>query len=139
MNELLAMLLNLFRNQPDSEFLEVYASFDMLPVSSKSKKLFLVISPETFRMSQAFPDGNSGISPFTADFRFSLLSSMNTPHEKLLEYFYSVLVPKLHDSNCFLCEMQSDSPKIDLKLQKLVYSGLFRLKGLYIPEQEVLP
>ena len=139
MNELLSMLLNVFQNQPDLQYLEVYPSFDMLPLSSKSKKLFLVISPETFRMSQPFPDGKNNISPFTADFRFSLLASVNTPNEKLLECFYSVLVPKLHTANCFLYEMQSDSPKIDLKLQKLVYSGLFRLKGLYIPEQEVSP
>lgn len=139
MNELLSMLLNLLKNQPDLQYLEVYPSFDMLPLSSKSKKLFLVISPETFRLSEAFPDGNSGIAPFTADFRFSLLASMNTPSERLLESFYSVLVPKLHSANCFLYEMQSDSPKIDLKLQKLVYSGLFRLKGLYIPEQEDSP
>ncbi len=136
MHELLSMLMNLFASQSE---IEVYSSFDMLPLSSKSKKLFLVISPEVFQLNQPFSNGTANFSPFTADFRLSLLSAMNTPNDKLLEYFYSVLVPKLHAENCFLYEMQSDSPKIDLKLQKLVYSGLFRLKGLYIPEQEVSP
>ena len=139
MNELLNMLLTLLKNQSDFNYLEIYPSFDAVPVISKSKKLFLVISPECFRLDRAFPDGNANVAPFTADFRFSLLAPSTTPNEKLLEFFYAKLIPKLHSANCFLYEMQSEAPKFDVKLQKLTYSGLFRLKGIYLPSQEETP
>lgn len=138
MNELLQLFINLLKNQQNSHYFEVYSSFDAVPVSSKSKKLFIVISPESMKLSLPFSDNSGRIAPFTADFRFSLLAPMTTPNEKLLEFFYSVLVPALHSQNCFLYEMQSDSPKADYKLQKLVYSAVFRIKGLFLPDyQEV--
>ena len=135
MNELLSILLSLLRNQLP-RYTEIYPSFDAVPVSSKSRKLFTVISPQCFRLSQAFPDDNAGIAPFTADFRISLLAPLMTPNEKLLEFFYASLVPALHSANCFLYEMQSDTPKPDLQLQKLVYSATFRIKGLYLPDSQ---
>ncbi|MBR1555902.1 MAG: hypothetical protein IJ644_11010 [Oscillospiraceae bacterium] len=136
MNELLNMLLNLLKQQQDYPFFEVYPTFDAVPVSSKSHKLFVVLSPECFQLHQAFPDGNSGIAPFTATFRISVLAPAVTPAEKLLEFFYSVLVPVLHSANCFLSETQADAPKTDGRLQKLVYSGTFRLKGVYVPDND---
>ncbi len=135
MNELLSLLLSLLRNQLP-QYTEIYPSFDAVPVSSKSRKLFLVVSPQCFRLSQAFPDGSAGIAPFTADFRISLLAPLMTPNDKLLEFFYTSLVPALHSANCFLYEMQSDVPKPDLQLQKLVYSASFRIKGLYLPDSQ---
>lgn len=136
MNELLNMLLTLLKHQQDYPFFEVYPSFDAVPVSAKSRTLFVVLSPECFQLHQAFPDGNSGIAPFTATFRISVLAPAVTPGEKLLEFFYSVLVPVLHSSNCFLYETQSDAPKTDSRLQKLVYSASFRLKGIYVPDTD---
>lgn len=134
--ELLNILMNILQKNQDNPYFEIYPSFDALPVSGKSKKLFVVISPEIFKLSQAFPDGSSGISPFTADFRIYVLTSMTTPNEKLMEFFYSVIIPQMHSAHCFLYEMQSEAPKVDLKLQKLVYSGIFRLKGLYLPDKQ---
>jgi hypothetical protein len=140
MNELINMLTAMLENQPDCQYLEVYSSFDALPVSSKSKKLFLVITPECFCLNTAFPDGNAGgLAPFTADLKFSLLAPALTPSDKLLEFFYSVLMPKLHTANCFLYEMQAEAPKTDYRLQKLVYAGKFRIKGIYAPNREESP
>ena len=136
MNELLAMLLNLLKNQDDYPFFEVCSAFDAVPVAQKSKKLFVVVSPECFQLHPAFADGASGIAPFTATFRISVLAPAVTPSDKLLEFFYSVLVPVLHSANCFLSEMQSDALKTDSKLQKLVYSASFRLKGIYVPDTD---
>ncbi|MBR0483389.1 MAG: hypothetical protein IJJ69_01240 [Oscillospiraceae bacterium] len=142
MNELLNMLINLLKHQQEFPLFEVYPAFDAVPVSAKSRNLFVVLSPECFQLHQAFPDGNSSIAPFTATFRISVLAPAVTPSEKLLEFFYTVLVPILHSANCFLYETQADAPKTDGKLQKLVYSGTFRLKGVYVPDadsQEALP
>lgn len=134
MNELLNLLINLLKEHDD---VELYPSFDSVPISSKSKKIFVVISPESFTLNQPFPSGIGKITPFTADFRIYVLCPMLTPNHKLLEFFYSTIVPAMLSGNCFLTEMHSDSPQIDLKLQKAVYSGTFRLKGLSLPEQEV--
>lgn len=138
MNELLSLLINTLKaNQNPSHPFEVYPSFDSLPVSSKSRDFFIVISPEKFQLNPPYPGTSGKISPFTADFRIYVLASMSTPNQKLWEFFYSMIVPALHSANCFLDEMLTDAPQIDLKLQKAVYSGTFRLKGLYVPEQEV--
>ena len=135
MNELLSLLLSLLKNQLP-QYSEIYPSFDAVPVSSKSSKLFTVISPHSFRSGQAFSHGSVRITPFIADFRISLLAPLTTPNEKLLSFFYTFLVPALLSANCFLSEMQSDAPKTDLQLQKLVYSATFRIKGLYFPDTE---
>jgi len=136
MNQLLQLFLSLLKNYQNSHYFEVYPSFDAVPVSSKSKKLFVVISPECMKLGQPFADASGRIAPFTADFRFYVLAPMSTPDETLLQFFYSVLVPALHSQNCFLYEMQSDSPKTDYKLQKLVYSAVFRIKGLWMPDYQ---
>jgi len=136
MNELLNLFLTLLKTQQNAPPFEVCSSFDAVPISSKSKKLFVVISPESMKLSQPFSNPSGHISPFTADFRFYLLAPMTTPAEQLLQFFYSVLVPALHDNNCFLYEMQSDPPKTDYKLQKLVYSAVFRIKGLWLPDSQ---
>ncbi len=138
MHTLLQFFMTLLKEQPSLKNLEIYSSFDAVPVSSKSKKLFLVISPECIRLGEPFSDASGRIAPFTADFRFSLLAPMTTPNTTLLSFFESVLLPALHSQNCFLYEIQTDSPKSDYKLQKLVYSAVFRMKGLCFPDaQEV--
>ncbi|MBR1527941.1 MAG: hypothetical protein IJ642_01415 [Oscillospiraceae bacterium] len=136
MNELLTLFLALLKNQQNSSRFEVCSSFDAVPVSSKSRKLFVVVSPESMKLSQPFSGSSGQIAPFTADFRFYVLAPMTTPSEQLLQFFYSVLVPALHDENCFLYEMQADAPKADYKLQKLVYSAVFRIKGLWMPDSQ---
>ncbi|MDE5754173.1 MAG: hypothetical protein K2H89_06515 [Oscillospiraceae bacterium] len=132
MQDLLSELVNILKeNNPE---FEIYASYDAIPVRSKSQKLFVVVSQEHIKLSNSAYDGQKTISSFTADFRISVLVPMITPCERILEFFYSRIVPPMHRTGCMLHEMQADAPGVDVKLQKLVYSGLFRLRGLYVPE-----
>ena len=115
---------------------ELYASFDAVPMVCKSKSLFVVLSMEKVRFSTPFPNGNGGVTPFTADFRVSVLTPIASPCQSLVNFFYSVIVPRMQEAGYLLCEMQSDEVKPDYKLQKLVYSGFFRAKGVQVREEE---
>lgn len=132
MQDLLAELITILKTD-DLDF-EIYTSYDAIPVRSKSQKLFVVISPEHIKLSNSAYDGQKTISSFTADFRISVLVPMTTPSKRILEFFYSRIVPPMHRNGFMLYEMQADAPKADVRLQKLAYSGLFRLRGLYVPE-----
>lgn len=127
-NQIIAVL------QSDDDDMEVYPSFDSIPVSQKSKTLFTVVSMQTFQLGQPFPDGQSGIAPFTADFQVSLLAPMTTKESELMEVFYTVILPRMQLSGCMLYSTTLHTPEIDLKLQKLVYHAVFRLRGLYLPD-----
>lgn len=127
MNELLNQILNLLKNQG----IEVYPSFDMIPVMRKSGKLFVVVTPEQFRLEFAFADGLTGSSPFTAEFRISVLTPMNVPGETLVAFLDTEILPHLRTIGLY--EWQTGTPEIDLKLQKQVCSGLLRLKGICFP------
>ncbi|MDE5768487.1 MAG: hypothetical protein K2H82_03800 [Oscillospiraceae bacterium] len=116
---------------------QVYPSFDAIPVREKSRQLFVVLAPETIKLNCCAREITRTISSFTADFRVSVLVPMTTPSEHVLEFFYSKIVPRMHRAGCHLESMQTDAPKADTRLQKLVYSGLFRLRGLYLPENPV--
>ncbi|MDE6087417.1 MAG: hypothetical protein K2G25_03430 [Oscillospiraceae bacterium] len=122
----------------DTNF-QVYPSFDAVPVREKSRQLFVVLAPETVKLNCCAREVTRTISSFTADFRVSVLVPMTTPSEHVLEFFYSKIVPRMHRVGCHLESMQMDNPKADTRLQKLVYSGLFRLRGLYLPETPALP
>lgn len=131
MKQILNNLIKILKsNNPD---FEIYTCFDAIPVAKKSKN-FIIISPEQVKLNSAFPDNNNYISEFTANFKISVLMPMITPSDKILEFFYTKILPKIHDSGCMLFEMQANSPEIDLKLQKLVYHAIFYLHGLYIPD-----
>lgn len=132
MQDLIAELIRILKSD-DLDF-EIYTSYDAIPVREKSQKLFVVVSQEHMQLSHSAYDGKKTISSFTADFRISVLVPMTTPSERVLEFFYSRIVPPMHHTGCILHEMQADAPKADVRLQKLVYSGLFRLRGLYLPE-----
>lgn len=122
----------------DTDF-QVYPSFDAVPVREKSRQLFVVLAPETIRLNCCTRESARTISSFTADFRVSVLVPMTTPSEHVLEFFCSRIVPRMHRIGCHLESMQMENPKADTRLQKLVYSGLFRLRGLYLPETPALP
>ncbi len=130
MNELLMLLITTLK----SYYSEIYPSFDAVPVNAKSRTLFVVVSPENFQIQQSFPGETSGISPFSASFRISALCPASASADRLTAFFDSVIIPALCDG--FLTELQCEAPRTDSKLQKLVCSGVFRMKGLYLPEQE---
>ena len=127
MNELLNQILEVLKNHG----IEAYPSFDMIPVIKKSKNLFVVIMPEKFHLDFAFADGLTGSSPFTAEFRISVLTPVTVPGEMLVSFFDTEILPVLQTIGLY--ELQTGVPEIDLKLQKQVYSGLFRMKGLCFP------
>lgn len=137
MHEIVNQIINFLKSE-NSDF-EIYTSFDSIPVMKKSGNLFVVVSVKRVTLNSAFPDGHQGMALFTADFRISVLAPMTTSGERMLEFFYTVIMPRMHSAGCMPYEMQADAPEIDLKLQKLVYSGLFHLHGIYIPDSDSNP
>lgn len=137
MENLVQELIAVLKTSDDN--FEIYPSFDAVPVREKSAKLFVVLSAETVRLQCSAREPVRTISSFTADLRVSVLVPMTTPSEHVLEFFYGTIVPRMHRTGCQLTSMQMDAPKADTRLQKLVYSGLFRLRGLYLPETPVIP
>ncbi|MDE6004972.1 MAG: hypothetical protein K2G88_06260 [Oscillospiraceae bacterium] len=125
MKKILNYLITILKS--DNPDFEIYTCFDAIPVAKKSNTKFIIISTEQVKLNSVF-------SEFTANLKISVLMPMTTPSDKILDFFYNNIIPKLHDSGYMLYQMQANSPEIDLKLQKLVYSAVFSLYGLYIPE-----
>ena len=133
MNEILNNLIYILKS--DNPEFEIYTCFDVIPVAKKSKHKFIIISPEKIKLnSVVYDNNNNNISEFTADFKISVLMPITTPSDKILEFFYTSIFPKMHDAGCLCYQMHASSPEIDLKLQKLVYHAIFSLHGVYIPE-----
>ncbi|MDE5737301.1 MAG: hypothetical protein K2H93_02935 [Oscillospiraceae bacterium] len=132
MNEILNHLIHILKS--DNSDFEIYTCFDAIPVARKSNHKFIIISPEKIKLNSVFPDDNKTISEFTADVKISVLMPMTTPSDKILEFFYADIFPKMQEAGCLCYQMQANSPEIDLKIQKLVYHAVFSLHGIYIPE-----
>ncbi len=136
MNTLLQQCMTALKNQPCSQKFEVYPAFDMIPVVNKSGSIFIIIGMEKLHFALPFFNGQSCITPFTADFRVSVLMPINTPESKLLDVFYQIAVPGMQNAGGILCDMQTQACSPDFKLQKMTYTGIFRLKGIFQPDQE---
>ncbi len=136
LDELLNLIMEIFRNEQKKFPFELYTSFDNVPIREKSSQLFVVVSPVNFRLNHSFPSKNGRITSFTADFQIDLLSPMTTPETEMLKFFYTVVVPAMHSVNCSVSEIKVDAWKINRTIQKATYRASFQCKGLYIPVQE---
>lgn len=114
---------------------EIYPSFDAVPLEKKSKERFTVLTMEQVQLQEPYPAEMGTVYPFTADFRLDVLSPMTGDPQVSAGFFFSVLVPRLLEEDCTIREIRTDSPKVDLQLQRLVCSGTFRMSGLYVPAE----
>jgi hypothetical protein len=131
LEELLDAVWEQFRGE---SLKNVYKSFDAVPVSRKSKEMFIVLGVDSMQIGEAFPDGRAGACAFSAVFRVSVLIPTSQPLEIAEEYFYSVAVPRMEEMGCVLCEVLP--PKADAMLDRVVMAGKFRLGGVYLREVE---
>lgn len=135
MNTLIHQCIQAIREQSYSEHFEVYPAFDMIPVVNKPKNIFVVIGAEKMQFEQPFSDGQHPVTPFRADLRVSVLMPISTPAEKLLDFFYQTAVPGMQSVGGILCSMQADASATDVRLQKIVCTGIFQLKGVFLQEE----
>lgn len=116
---------------------EVYPAFDAIPLPSKSDRRFTVVGLESVQMDAPFPDGGRGVHPFTATLKISVLVPMNTPGADVAAYYFETLLPVLLQLGAVPGE--TALPVVDVKLQRLVMSGLLRIRGLYTEWDEEIP
>ncbi len=110
---------------------EVYTSFDAVPVEKKSHKLFTVISVQQVEFGDAFPASGGAVYPFTAEFHVDLLSPMLADPQDAAQFFFRKIVPAMLGADCVFLKFDAQSPKIDLKLERMVCGGTFRLHGAF--------
>lgn len=132
MRLLLDRAVQLFR---EAGIREVYPSFDAVPLPAKSDRLFTVLGLDSVKLEQPFPDGKGGVHPFSATIKVSVLVPMNVPACRAEGFFYETALPLMNRLGAVLCE--TAPAVVDVKLQKIVMSGLFRVRGLYFSETEV--
>lgn len=108
---------------------EVYASFDAVPLPDKSDRLFTVVGLESVQMEPPFPDGSKGVHPFTATLKVSVLVPMTSPVGTAEKFYYEMLLPVLLRLGAVQGETVPAS--VNIKLGKVVMSGLLRIRGLY--------
>lgn len=128
MQELYRMVLERLQN---SGIREVYTSFDAVPVEKKSRRLFTVISVQKMEFGDAFPARNGAVYPFTAELRVDLLTPMLEVPQDTVRYFFERIVPAMLGADCVFLKFDAQSPKIDLKLERMVCGGTFRLHGAF--------
>lgn len=132
MRLLLDKAVQLFR---DAGIREVYPAFDAVPLPAKSDRLFTVLGLESVQLDAPFPDRKGGVHPFSAAIRVSVLVPMDVPACRAEDFFYETVIPVMDRMGAVIGE--SNPAVVDLKLQKIVMSGLFRVRGLYLEETEV--
>ncbi|MBE6851526.1 MAG: hypothetical protein E7504_07350 [Ruminococcus sp.] len=128
MQEIYRMMLERLRS---SGVPEVYASFDALPVEKKSRTLFTVLSLQQVDFGESYPIMGGGAYPFTADFRVDLLTPMMVDPQDTARFFFQRIVPAMLGTDCMFLKFDAQSPKIDLRLERMVYGGTFRLHGAF--------
>ncbi len=110
---------------------EVYTSFDAVSVEKKSRRLFTVISVQKMEFGDAFPARNGAVYPFTAELRVDLLTPMLEDPQDTVRFFFERIVPAMLGADCVFLKFDAHSPKIDLKLERMVCGGTFRLHGAF--------
>jgi len=114
---------------------EVYPSFDAVPVTKKSSRLFTVVGLEKIQTEPVIPDSQNGVVPFTAVFRVSVVTDFKSPLHLSEDFFFQTVFPRMAEIGAVLCEVRSAS--VDTKLQKIIFVGLFSVKGFYSEEVTV--
>ncbi|MDE5563894.1 MAG: hypothetical protein K2I93_01960, partial [Oscillospiraceae bacterium] len=130
--ELLDMVLGKLRTVCGNE---LYPAFDAVPLPKKSDRLFTVVALEKVQMDFRIPDGKKGVLPFTAFVKVAVLVPMDAPVCRAETHFYQNVLPVMQECGAVLCEVQA--AQVDIKLQRLVLWGTFRMKGLYLTDAEV--
>lgn len=128
MRMLLEAAMDAFRK---AGFREVYPSFDAVPLPKKSDQLFAVLGLDAVQLDSPFPDETGdGVHPFVARVKVSVLVPMHAPVSRAEDFFYLSALPILEGIGAALCE--TAPPVVDVKLQRLVMSGVFRFRGVYL-------
>lgn len=128
MEEIYQQMLGRLRNSGISE---VYPAFDAVPVQKKSHSLFTVLSMQNMQFGDAYPAEGGAVYPFTANFRADLLTPMTADPQETMQLFFSEIVPALLGTDCVFLRFDAEPPRVDLKLQKMVFGGEFRLNGAF--------
>lgn len=116
---------------------EVYPAFDAVPLKAKSAALFTVLSIRNMQCGEGYPAEGGAVYPFTADVRADLLAPMTADAQELLQYFFVHIVPAMLGADCLCLRFDAGMPKVDVKMQKMVFGGEFRLNGaFYVSETE---
>lgn len=135
MQELFAQILAVLRGEDHQE---IYPSFDAVPVSRKSTKLFTVVSPESVQLEPVIPAGLESTAgnacPASAVYRVSVLIPMTQPLETAEEYFDTVILPRMESIGSTLCDVLP--PQVDAALGRVVMQGKFRLRCLFLEGSE---
>ncbi len=126
MDEICQMLLARLKN---AGIPEVYPAFDAVPVRCKSHALFTVLTLRGMQFGDAYPCEAGAVYPFTADVRADLLAPMTADAQDLVRHFLAVTVPAMLGTDCLFLRFDAGMPQVDVKLQKMVYGGEFRLHG----------
>ncbi len=132
MQALLDMVLEKLRTVCGND---LYPAFDAVPVPKKSDRLFTVAALEKVQMDARIPNGGRGLLPFTAFVNVAVLVPMTAPACRAETHFYQKILPAMQACGAVLCEVQA--AQVDVKLQRLVLRGTFRIKGLYLTDMEV--
>lgn len=137
MQQLLETILTVLRGEDQ---LEIYPSFDAVPVSRKSTAMFTVAAPVSIRIEPAFPGGVGtavrGVFPFTAVYQISVLIPMTQPLQTAEDFFYSVIVPRMESVGSTLCEVLP--AHADAALGRVVMQGKFQLGGIFLEGSETV-
>lgn len=128
MQELYETMLARLRN---SGIPEVYPAYDAVPLDRKSSALFAVLSQQSLLFGDAYPVKQGAVYPFTADFRVDLLTPMTADPQDTVKYFFTRIVPAMLGSDCLFLRFDAQCPKVDLKLGRMVFGGVFRLCGAF--------
>jgi hypothetical protein len=126
MEKLLEDMLNALR---DALGKEIYTAFDAVPLQNKNER-FTVLGLEAVHFDAPFPAAEGACYPFTADFRVTVYAPMLTGAAVCENYFFNTVIPVMLEAGC--SHMESSTAAADVRLQKISYSGVFRLCGIYL-------
>lgn len=115
---------------------EVYPAFDAVPVGKKSHALFAVLVPEEVTFGEGYPVKNGAVYPFTARLQVALLTPMQADMQDTMRFFFAKVIPAMLGADCTFGRFEAGLPKPDLRLQKMVCGGTFRLNGSYYHASE---
>lgn len=132
MDELLQLLLARLR---DAGIPQVCPAFDAVPVCRKSSDAFTVLTVQSMEFGDGFPAEHGIVHPFTAAIRAELLAPMETDAQKLMQRYFQEIVPAMLGTDCLFLRFDTGMPRVDAKLQKLVFGGEFHLHGTFCTQE----
>lgn len=119
-----------------SAHLPVYPSFDAVPLEKKPAALFAVLDQaETVLNTPAVtPEGR--MHPVETMLTVTLLLPVYGDFRQAVDCFYETVVPVMLSLDGCVTHIRTDAVRVDHKLRRLVFSGRFTLKGLYLVRSE---